>query len=1038
MDFSQLLAEHRGEIFSDFISYISMAFSGKEIVDSIRSSVRSHRDIDTINDHLWKMFEAIGWKILIQRLSYKSLLYSFRVRLRHRNCEVDSSKELSNGFFQSFYQDDLCVCQYYAIIFGQIRDYLLDCSEIPISGDDFDEVFQGIEIKAAKAWKGYLIQMSLEYPQLKEHLKEKRYERFAEQIEGEKPPTTFFGADKHVLAHRIKGECFKQSITFSVDNSELLIRPEYEAELGATWWDTLFEKLKVAPLLLSGPGGMGKTAFLVYLYDSIQNIDTPFRGAFLLSLNTIMAEANGKADFDGEPLCNPERSILLRHIASRSGNAKYCRGWKRFLKDGLCDLPRQKPILLLLDGFNEMCLSNTKELNRYNQIMQEIKALANQAEYPYVRLIITTRKDGNSQTYQHLEQELESFQQASLNGIQMTFSLTHLLNAEMKKLLQRPMYYQYLREHCAQESIPSTQYELLKQMYQALHKQSESNTGDQARKLFQWCVMKYLMPILAYTQWRTNHLTDEEIYSACAEYARWSRMAVRDREDERIIVTEQIHHLVKQGREVEYYLTKQEQLLVLSDGEYSFFHQDYRDYLVAEYFLQRLDFMAKDTGFNLWRDEDVIDSLRLNTYSVDILRLIYQGVFFEEAAPEGEQSKFIRKFYKWATLKNDQVDAGHILWYTTIYQLMDMMKIVEVSYGGNSPEKHTFYLLNPFVRYVCRENESARHLRKILKHEGILEQHLIEILMKASELCRRKRQYNKVWEITRAAKAIYSLDRRSQSYGRLYSVIEHNNAMAALYSFAENGDSSELENSLEKFRSCVEDKYPYRFSCNALAMMLVSPHPKLKNQSVYWCFVEKFLKGVPAEVFAFWLYYMAIFDPRKSGESWAPRLYSARQLLYLLAENRVGIVGLSEEELGLTEIKSSDALDLHCIRKADDTYPIPSKLNLIMIERFLDEIRDIEIEWKHYMQGLIYYLMKGDAISAKIEFEKAACKEIRAKLWLAFLQNQRDQIFQILDEERPGINTIPNELEKYSPPTYYDRDIKKLADMLYYTGPTPY
>ena len=109
-----------------------------------------------------------------------------------------------------------------------------------------------------------------------------------------------------------------------------------------------------------------------------------------------------------------------------------------------------------------------------------------------------------------------------------------------------------------------------------------------------------------------------------------------------------------------------------------------------------------------------------------------------------------------------------------------------------------------------------------------------------------------------------------------------------------------------------------------------------------------------------------------------------------------------------------------------------------MIERFLDEIRDIEIEWKHYMQGLIYYLMKGDAISAKIEFEKAACKEIRAKLWLAFLQNQRDQIFQILDEERPGINTIPNELEKYSPPTYYDRDIKKLADMLYYTGPTPY
>lgn len=1032
MGFIEVLGENGPKLWDAFmyvLTQTSTILAGKELIDTFRTGIKKHKYENHLAEQMWESFETIGWRVLVVRLAKGSLLDCVKMLFSKENFAVYDSAELVQGFSSSFYWNETSVIQYYRAIFYPVKKKLEVQVGMRLNQDALDNVFRGIEEEATVAWKKYLSDIVSDYPQLREHLEEQKYLQLARQVDGEKPPSVFCGVDRHILTHRIQGDWFEQNILFSEDNSQLLTRTKTEK---AFWWDSIYEKLDKAPLFLTGPGGMGKTAFLVYLYDCIMEENTPFRGAFLLSLNTIMANAKGQVDFDGEPLNDPEQSILLGHIASRAGNPKHCKGWKQFFKDGICDWPGQKPVLLLLDGLNEMYASNMEQMNWHRQIIEEIKALANRKEYPYVRILITTRADSDLQAKRQLKNFSDCFQTASLEGIKESFPLANLLNAEMKKLLQRPMYYRYLIQNFRENHIPATQYELLKEMYQALYEQSVSNTGDQTHKLFEWCVMKYLMPILAYVQWSTNHLTDEDIFTVCQDFAKWSPMLVHGREDERTVILEQVRRLGQQLGKVGDYLTKQEQVLFWSE-EYNFRHQDYRDYLVAEYFLQRLDLMGKETRFNQWREKEVLTSLRLNSYSVDILRLIYQAVSFEQQPKAGKQHTFVSDFFRWKTLEGAQIDAGHILWYTTIYQLADMKNLVGVSYGGDNLEYDTLVLLNPLVQAVCHTPDVAQRCRELSEPDGLLEQHLIEILMKACELYRRNGSYNKVRQITAAARQIYNFRRDRHEYGILRSVIEHNDAMAALYSFAESGDGGELIAALKAFKSCVEEEHPYRYSCNVLAMMLTSPHPKLKDRPEFVDFVTELTKEIPPATAAFRLYYRAIFEYRKIGESWSPRLYSLSRLLYLLSDNRVQIVYLPQKKVTAWTVD-----DLNGIVSAENTIPIPTKLNLIVISRFLEEIKDVKCKWKPYMQGLVYYLLENDVNHARHELENVEDKDMRAQLWKAYLNGERKHLIQIYEQGRPDKTAVPSELERYSPATYYDRDIGELANALYKYMPKPY
>ncbi len=112
-----------------------------------------------------------------------------------------------------------------------------------------------------------------------------------------------------------------------------------------------------------------------------------------------------------------------------------------------------------------------------------------------------------------------------------------------------------------------------------------------------------------------------------------------------------------------------------------------------------------------------------------------------------------------------------------------------------------------------------------------------------------------------------------------------------------HGQDDKLDNALGKLGHSALEGLPFRFACNTLGMLLVSPHPAIREHPKFIAFRQKLqelLQDEALEVCAFWLCYTAVFDPRREGEDWLPRMYGLRQMLYLLGDNRVQVVGISE------------------------------------------------------------------------------------------------------------------------------------------------
>lgn len=984
------------------------------------------------------IFISAGIKALKEQLNKANLLLEIREKSLTAESKSISPEYFSEYFKFSIVNRDISIREGYRKFFSEIKIFILN--KWGNNDSRLDLIFQDIEDIAYNEWRNQLYYANVKFPQLQTFLDEQNFISLSKQIDGSQIPSTYCGADQHILNRRVEGPCWAQSIKFFTGEC-LNIRPGYQHndfELSKVWWEKLASHLEKAPLFLTGPGGMGKSAFLVYLYDVIcgKSMNTPFNGAFLLSLDTLMSSQD-QFDFDGEPFREASKSILLKHIAIRSGNSQVCEGWKRMFS-GEQHFLSDKPILLLLDGFNEMRARKENMLNKYTQIMCEIKALSNQEKFPNVRLIVTSRADSKSMLEEQLNELLPYFQHAELGGICEYLSMETLVNPEIRELLKRPMYFRHLSNHFDKEHIPSTQYEVLKKMYQVLWTQSIENTGDQNRRRRNQYIMTFLMPIVAYSDWSNKQLTSDSICSNCIELTEWLPMIKRSLDEGQSTIVDYVRYFGKQNTEIIEYLSTQEQVLYYTiDGYYTFLHQDYRDYLVAEYFLQRMEFMTKMPDQYQWKRPEVQTSLCLNTYSQEILRLIYQAIYFSATPEAGEPTAFVQRF-----LLNERLpinlSAGHILWYTTVYQLTDMQKLVEVTYGGDHLESDTLRLLEPLISFSCQEPFRKKEYQILPKLEGILQQHLIEILMKACELYRRRRNYSEARRIIQSANYIYSVGQWDQQNRNLYSIINHNEAMVSLYDFAESGDGTLLRNALEKLLCCVEDNVPYRFSCNMLARILVSPDPEIANREEYTIFCENLLSKISAPVFAFWLYYDALWDSRKTGEDWLPRLYSLRQLLYLLAENKVKVNGLSEDRLLQINVELLDEFGRDFIVDADNDLPIPTHENLKLISHFLEKITGIDREWKHYMLGLINYFLFNDNRLARDEFKKAGNNDVRALLWIAFIEGNSEKINLIYAQKRPAYDndTSTIKIEKYNAAAYYQRDIGALADALTHMNPS--
>lgn len=1048
-----------GNLVTGFLNLVGLCSAGKSFTEIVGKITKEKQGNDVFYNMLWAAFFHAAYETITEKAA--NCLDFIKLCLNQSDIESDIKGELDDLFFEQYFALPLHkqtegIYQCYKKLFTDICNTIMERNLLP--AEHLDSIFQNedLERNACNKWDFLLVKMEKDNQDFRIWIDNLRQQNLSEQMANLYVPSVF-GADKHLLKREVKGEYWTQNI--KIGNHFIPARPDaLSAGKHEKWWIDLKNYLSDHVLILIGPGGMGKSAFLAYLYRTVERgwIGNPFGGAFLISLDTLISNYKQALNPDGLPLSDPIRSILLCHMASRSGDANSSKAWNNILSKGTRQT-LNKPILLLLDGLNEVQDKKTYRTDTYNQIVSEISALADKSKYPNVCLVITSRIEVKSeisecQIKKQVENQLSElnftketkWQTAVLEGISEPLLFDVPIGEEMKALLQRPMYYTHFKERAMDKDSkpPTTQYEALSIMYGALSEQSRHNTDDDQAQKIRECIWKICLPVLAYYQWAgtedAEHLCEKsatELTEKCSLQLIKSQFELSDPFYEKALA------LARRASSYAYeFLRYQEQLLIYDEEKktYIFSHQDYRDYLVAEYFLQRLKFVGRHFRNCLPTSAEGnagwINNLRLNTYGKGILQLIYQALSFEKNGTNS--TKYVEYFSIHRSLDVLDITPASIIWFTAAYQLSDMCGLVNVKYPEASLYKDTLTVLEPLVSYACYETQNYQD-PVLPQLNSLLKFHLIEILMKSCELYRRLGDFQKAIEITRAARYICG-----QQTDPMISVIDFNIAKVHLYDLMENGRTDNLLDALNTLHRCAfwtDGIPPHRFSCTTLGMIIVSPHPKLDDCTEYHNFLEKISHQRHPLVTAFWAYYNAIFDARKKGEGWLPRLYAMRQFLMLLAENKVqvkGHDGLNLNSLNIYNLTKEPQKSKISVSIPESLSPIPSKGNLCVIRRFLEEAEEFDRPWKYYLNGLIFYILDGRKDDSYQQFKKAAERsngnDFKSRLWLAYLSGDTTKLEKVYGEgcQKMENSNLKVEITSYHASRYYERDVGRLFEAL--------
>ena len=1012
------------------INLLTLFSFGREGTHFIAKKLRREQPPDEL---FWSLFLSSSFCTLRDVISRHEHLAHITRKIRNKKLErrIDlSPSDLSVLFKCVPRHEDKMIQSYFSFLFKQIVHGVAELEVLP--REELNSILQQAQEEVWTNWQSCLRDAYLRCPSLGGYTHQKQQERLALLASGEAIPPPGSGADERFIQASAP-RCLKQELLTPDGRSLLSARPDATP---TDWWKSLSDLLDNGPVFLTGPGGMGKTSFLSSLYRAIAQgePEAEFSCAFLLSLDALMREPAPEIHLGISPLADASQSVLLRKIAQLSDMPGQERGWKKVL---LQKFPVffEQPVLLMLDGLNEMSGQATQDKAYLrHQILSEIRCLSDRERYPNVRIVVTSRIDRENLLESQLS-SLPGFRHVVLGGVELPSELHGFLSARkiplsptMVELLKRPMYCQAVKDMLHQGSLPSTQFQLLDQMYRRLCRQGQDNMSDKVRLPCLGYLTEYFVPILAYAHWREGKLDEDLIQRQYDCFLQWSPMILCGTRQNKFEFMDQLHPVTHHLNLIVRYLCETMQLLFWEDGSFSFCHQDYRDFLVARYFLQRMEFMRRKPDCPLWQDTNVVNTLRLNTYSTGIMHLIYQAVSFSLPPSQGEDAPFVQKFYWDVDWKKTGFLPGHALWYTTAYQLVDLRGLEDVAYGGADLSGDALRIFAPLLSRVQQEEAS---LTETIHLSGRLLQNLIEVLMKCCELFRSRKDYRQARAITRAARHILSYNPDRLSMG---NVVDYNESKVIFTQFLENGTDDELGTALEQLAHSVAHGAPFRYACNTLAMLLVSPHPKIRSHPAFLAFRQEFLRGQAPGVCAFRLYHAALFDPRKEGEDWQPRIYSLRQMLYLLSDHRVRVTGLTAARLEFFSPQDLQNLDLDCIHAPLWDSPFPPMENILLIRRFLAEIRDIETEntrWKHYMQGLsALYDRPPHIADAKRELAKAGKRDVRARLLLAFLDRDPEKLHLYYQRLRPERRVLPKDIGGYCVREYYTRDIARFCHAL--------
>lgn len=708
-----------------------------------------------------------------------------------------------------------------------------------------------------------------------------------------------------------------------------------------------FDKEKL--VLVTGPGGQGKSTFL----RQLRHINIKSKTFSDIILIPLVALTSIDMDYRDRDF-----NIIFDYIAHRYPKVQF-------------NNPKKK-ILLMLDGFNEYRTSkNSRAVENITGSLNDlINSLQIKGEDGNISLIVTTR---DLKTTVKIFPVFQNFLALSLSGTpDSEYNLIRSMcmnqgvdfdHTELESLAQTPLYARLIKRLLEEGKAMEIEdrFSLFDKAHEARAGQRIGNTAE--RSIYpknDYLYFYYI--ILPYFAYRivtsgdldnTYRFREEQIDSFLEEIRRNDLDRVmytylKDSDCFRYIDGEcpriDTHKLI------EFFDNEEEFILNdIATSEYSFVHEQWRDYLAAVFLRNNVLILKKH-----YKDADdrIVKSVMTDlNVDVEISRLLRQSLNLY-GGKQDNAARMKRLFCVDEGFYN-RVDGAICLLHLG-FSFCDYLQI-NLPIGDRGENESVHAILLPLSDYLLQNTENERLIDHILKDSQLV-QFACELLSKEAEYYRRVMDYDKAYRVISLCKqlnseSVFTIQHEAKIYLCYFESVILNEA---ILSVPEDFNGLDIDDIREKGMKLLNRGSDMNFylSINTLGLLLTNPCPY---------FISRGIISKPDFSEAFYRYINMITDSKYVRRDTS---YTVHQALRLLVE----YVTVDEDSLYNPEDSNSNPKELIVSRKRKLFSPIDGKKNLALANSLLNRCSGQELAGLNYLRGCIA-LASGDRQTAETFFE---------------------------------------------------------------------
>lgn len=654
----------------------------------------------------------------------------------------------------------------------------------------------------------------------------------------------------------------------TTQSSPYFVQRVYDDKTNQTLLSTAkldFSKLKNNKrVVIKGAGGQGKTRLVTEIKNRSQNSEI-FSYVFSIELTILMptVESFMKSKIGSGTITN----FILSYI-SENTNANF--------ENVYCSATdtTKKPVLLMLDGFNELYTSTNPVAIKI--LTEEIQRISTEWSNTYI--IITCRSVGDDLDFKNRYQSLHNYQQFNLSGVPEKEYSDYIkahpnMTDTIKNLVSIPLYYNYLST--LEDKIPTTQFDLLIQIYGKLFRQSQCTSED-------YYAFYIVSPYIAQTidNYANNQITSAQI-----------TQIVRNLHNKNLDLLFETTLEITGDKNIFSYteisvekvckiLTQNGPLVSCNDNKYfKFRHDDIKDSMIAFNVLRNIKTL--ENSYNTNDISAVCDIYADLNVSVSVAKLVKEKLQLNDKKTVG---KNLENIYSSIIVNNDfELNEAAILYVHTAFLIADYLQI-----PYNSIENSLHKILSTATKecMLYQQNGNLDQIINIPDEKLNLRCRLAlaDVFSKECEYFRRNRKYVTGLNLAKLAERISPdnqqiINQKAKLYIHLHRDIITKRELLEVFDIKSEG-FAKVDDLYVDALSLLEynsEKFNFNLSSSILGMLYSVSAPYLiRCTSQQFDFVK-----------AFWADYCTVTTKKQKNYSKREIDYPIRQAVALLLKGYV-------------------------------------------------------------------------------------------------------------------------------------------------------